>query len=179
MEPTIKVDIKDINNALEALARRMEDLSPVMADISDLMYQSVTDNFLQGGRPKWKKLRPATIEDRKKKGYVPIQILRQTGGLYSSIIPYSGKDYAGVGTNKVYATTMQFGAWWGEFGSKSVVQQVKEHLRKGKPVKAHIRNATVHSPWGTIPPRPFMKLPGKDVPRIMELLGGWLIDPTP
>ena len=143
MEAVIKFDTSEVSSLLRQLTERMDDLTPAMADISDVLYHIVTDNIEAGGRPRWKRLKPSTLAQREKKGYVPAQIMKQTGQLYASITPYHTDKSAGVGTNKKYAKTHHYGAKKGAFGKFSVTQQVREHLRKGKRIRAHARQTTI------------------------------------
>lgn len=168
-----------LRKKLEELSRKMQDMSPAMADIADEMARSVEDNFLTGGRPKWKSLKPSTKAVREKKGTWPGQVLVQSAQLKNSVHPFHGKDYAGAGTNKEYAKTMHFGAKKGAFGTKTVTQQVREHLRKrgGKTytVKSHTRKRDIQTPWGNIPARNFMTTPKADIARYIEIISHWLL----
>lgn len=74
----------------------------------------------------------------------PGKILQESGLMLGSIITYYGKDYAGVGTNKVYAAIHQFG---GKAG----------------------RNKSVD-----IPARSFFELNEEDLNDILEFVSGVL-----
>ncbi|MEZ4528574.1 MAG: phage virion morphogenesis protein [Desulfobacterales bacterium] len=58
---------KAVQEKLKELAGKLRDMSPVMADIADDLARSVEDNFLAGGRPKWKSLKSST------KAVIPIR----------------------------------------------------------------------------------------------------------
>ncbi len=174
------VDSSAVQDLLDRLSRKMQDMSPVMADIADAIAQEVENNFLAGGRPAWNSLRDSTKKIREKKGKWPGQILVQSGQLKNSVHPFHGKDFAGTGTNKKYATTMQFGAKKGAFGTKTVTQQVKEHLRKSRGknirVSAHTRTREIQIPWGDIPKREFMKIPPESIAKFKDIIQEWLND---
>lgn len=100
-------------------------LTPVLGEISETIRFSIDENFekegrydgkqsginlLSGGSTKWKNLAPSTVKQRKKKGYYPINILRQTGILASSItVQPSGSNAVTMGTNIEYAKYINFG----------------------------------------------------------------------
>ena len=172
-------DMSDIRRMIGQLKNRMGDMSPVMRAVSQDMYQAVTDNFLAGGRPRWDPLRPSTIANREKNGTWPGQILHQSGQLKNSITPFSDRTSAGVGTNKPYAKTHQFGARKGQYGRKTVVQQVRQHLRRSRSgrqstVRAHRRTRTIAIPWGNVKKRPFFVLPDDAVADITDTLRSFL-----
>ena len=81
-------------------------------------------------------------------------------------------------TNVVYAAIMHFGAKRGEFGEKTFIQRVKEHVRRmrGKisRVRAHQRTVRLKLPWGDIPARPFMLIQPEDITDITELINRYL-----
>lgn len=170
---SVEIIVRDqqVIEMLQQLNGRLSNMAPVMRQISQAMHKSVTDNFLAGGRPAWDSLRPSTIRNREKIGKWPGQILKVTGQLYSSIGMSSDATMAKVGSNKVYARTMQEGAAKGQFGT--VTANIREHLRKGKRVKAHTRQMIV--PWGRIPPRPFLTIPEEDLQGIRVMLRNYII----
>ncbi|MBF0404948.1 MAG: phage virion morphogenesis protein [Nitrospirae bacterium] len=167
---TIKITNDTITGKLQALHRKMSNLSPLMAAISGIMMDAVEETFAQQGRPKWAALQPSTLAARAKKGYAGL-ILQQTGGLATSIQPKSGRNYAAVSTNKKYAAVHQF-------GFKGTVS-VKAHARKlytkkgksGKTLKRKklkgIADVRAFSRKMNIPPRPFLQLTDKEVQEIM------------
>jgi len=84
-------------------------------------------------------------------------ILNASGafGLMGSISTDHGKDFAEIGTNRVYAPTHQFGAQKGEFGTSS----------RGGPI-----------PWGDIPARPYLGISPADESDILALARKHLAD---
>ncbi|MCP4112825.1 MAG: hypothetical protein GY749_46085 [Desulfobacteraceae bacterium] len=174
------VNTDEVQKMLNALSERMEDMSPVMADVSDIVYHSTTDNFLAGGRPRWDRLRPGTIQSREKDGYWPGSILARTGDLKNSVLPFFGKDYAGAGTTKKSAKTHQFGAKKGAYGRFSVSQQVREHIRhsrsgKESRVRQHQRTREISVPWGDVPARPFFSFSDNDMERVEDVIKEWMV----
>ena len=116
----IKIDDKEIQQYLQKIIAKAENLSPLMKNIAGIMMDSVEENFQKEGRPeKWKELSPVTIKQRAKKGYYPGKILQMRGELSASITSKYDDISAVVGTNKVYAAIQQFG---GNAGRKKQVE---------------------------------------------------------
>lgn len=132
----IQIQDEEVLAALRRLVARMADLSPAMRAIAGALADQVEEGFSSQSDPAtgqaWPGLSPVTMGNRRKRGHWPGRILQDTGQLAASWTPASGPDWASVGTNKVYATTMNFGARKGEFG----------RTRRGAPI-----------PWGDIPAR--------------------------
>jgi len=135
----IKIDDVKLQEILKKLISKVQNLRPLMKNISGIIMDSVEENFEKEGRPdKWQELAKSTIKQRKKKGHWPGRILQVRGELASSITSYYDSDSAIVGTNKVYAAIHQFG---GDAG-------------RGKKVK--------------IPARPYLKLTENDQNQILK-----------
>ena len=101
---------KEVQRDLKKLYDKTVTLTPVMRQIAGIMHDSVEQNFEDEGRPgKWKALAEITIEKRREKGHWPGKILQVKGQLAASISTSYGRDFAAVGTNKVYAAIHQFG----------------------------------------------------------------------
>ncbi|HSA05738.1 MAG TPA: phage virion morphogenesis protein [Candidatus Gastranaerophilales bacterium] len=142
----IKIDDKEIQQYLQKLISKTENLRPIMKNIAGIMMDSIESNFEAEGRPKWEGLKPATIKQRSKKGYYPGKILQMRGELAASITNSYDSDSAVVGTNKVYAAIHQFG---GKAG----------------------RNKTVE-----IPARPYLKLGDNEKNEILKRIEDYLAD---
>ena len=151
MDIKIEVDDKGVKEALRELSERMEDMTPVMRRIGELLVSSVQENFnregrysepgsWRGGSKRWQPLAPSTIKQRERLGYWPGQILTRTGRLKASITYHAGRDYVAVGTNLVYAAIHQFG---------------------GKAGRGHRAN---------IPARPFLVVQDEDLDEIREII---------
>lgn len=146
----IDIEAKETLEYLIDLEDKLDDPSPLMADISDVMFDAVEENFRQEGRPEaWADLTDHTKAKREKQGKWPGKILqRNQAGLASAMSQFHSRDEAGVANNKIYAATMNFGAEEGEFGETST----------GRPI-----------PFGDIPARPFMTLAENDLTEIREI----------
>lgn len=166
---------------LAKIDENLRNLKPAMEIIGETVTASVLRNFEVGGRPKWAKLSPVTRAIRKKKGKWPGQILRQSGAL-SKIVYQASNTKMVVSANEEYAATQHFGAKKGEFGAVTVVQHVREHMRKHKSgksykVKAHSRTRrNVPVPWGDIPARRFMLVQKEDKQEITSALEKYIVN---
>jgi len=173
----IDVKIKDhgVKKLLAEIQRRAHTLSPAMNIIGQIVRTSIVRNFEKEGRPeKWKK-HSKTTEKRRGKG---ASILRAESHLMNSIHHKADKNSVVIGTNRIYAAVHQFGAKKGAFGTFSVTQQVKEHIRKIKgkrqKVRAHKRTRKMPVPWGDIPARPFMMVQKEDWDEIRAALSDYI-----
>ena len=116
----IKIDNKEVEQALLETARRAEDLRPLMKNIAGIMSDSTEENFKEEGRPdKWQELAEKTIKQRKKTGHYPGRILQVEGLLASSITTYYDNESAIIGSNLEYAAIHQLG---GEAGKNKKVK---------------------------------------------------------
>lgn len=135
----IKVDNKAVNERLLELAKRGENLRPLMKNIAGIFASSTEDNFREEGRPdKWTELADITKENRKKKDKWPGQILQVEGQLASSVNTQYDDNSAVIGSNLDYAAIHQLG---GKAGSNKKV---------------------------TIPARPYLKLTDDDLEEILQ-----------
>ena len=176
LEMDIRINDHGVLKLLENIQRRMHDLIPATKIIGHIVRTSIVRNFEKEGRPKrWAAHSEVT---RKRRGQ-GASILRDQTHLMNSIHPEAYQDRAVIGTNRVYAATQQFGAKKGSFGTFSVTQQIKEHIRtiKGKKqtIQAHKRTRSMKLPWGDIPARPFMMVQKEDWDEIKEALGELLL----
>lgn len=178
----VKASIKDkqVKDMLSRIDDKLRNLKPAMEIIGETVTASVLRNFEAGGRPKWAKLSSVTKAIRKKKGKWPGQILRQSGAL-SKIVYQASSSKVVVSANEKYAATQHFGAKKGEFGTVTVVQSVREHIRKHKSgksyrVKAHSRTRkNVPVPWGDIPARRFMFMQKEDKKEMHTALEDYIL----
>lgn len=135
----IKIDNKAVNEKLLELAKRGENLRPLMKNIAGIFASSTEDNFREEGRPdKWTELADITKENRKKKDKWPGQILQVEGQLASSVNTQYDDNSAVIGSNLDYAAIHQLG---GKAGSNKKV---------------------------TIPARPYLKLTDDDLEEILQ-----------
>ena len=135
----IKIDNQEVSQRLLELARRGENLRPLMKNIAGVLAYSTEENFANEGRPdKWLDLSEKTKKQRKKSGHWPGQILQVSGQLASSINTYYDDESAIIGSNLDYAAIHQLGGQAGK--NKSV----------------------------SIPARPYLKLSEADFKEILE-----------
>lgn len=138
---------------LNEILKRCKNLKEPMTRISVDMKNEIRGNIDREHSfdgVKWKKSKRAKEQGGK--------TLKDTGRLYNSFRNTSGKNYARVGTNVIYARTLNQGADKGEFGE--VTFTVKQHTRRLKKyrkritVRSHSRTTKV--PWGDIPKYRYM-----------------------
>ena len=143
----IKIDNKEVSKRLLELARKGENLRPLMKNIAGVLAYSTEENFANEGRPdKWLDLSERTKKQRKKTGHWPGQILQVSGQLASSINTYYDDESAIIGSNLDYAAIHQLG---GQAGKKKAV---------------------------SIPARPYLKLSDDDFVEILDISTSFLID---
>lgn len=113
---TIKVSLVNHDKVMRSLNRLIErsfDPSEAMRDIAGVLADVAEEAFEKEADPatgeKWKRLADATIAQRLKRGFWPGKMLQVSGGLASSVITESGRDFALVGSNKAYAAIQQLG----------------------------------------------------------------------
>lgn len=105
----IKLDNKLIQNKLLNIAKKTENLRPLMKNLTGILSFSTEENFKEEGRPKWQKWSEATKKYRKKIKKYPGQILQLNGNLASSITTYYDDNSAVIGSNLPYAAIHQLG----------------------------------------------------------------------
>lgn len=134
----IKLDNKEIEEKLLDLAKRGENLRPLMKNIAGIFAYSAEENFENEGRPKWTGLKESTKKNREKKKKWPGKILQAEGMLASSLSTQYDDNSAIIGSNLPYAAIHQKG---GKAG----------------------RNKKV-----SIPARPYLKLTDEDFDEILH-----------
>lgn len=140
----IKIDNKAVESRLLELARKSENLRPLMKNIAGIFAYSTEENFKEEGRPKWENLKDSTIKQRTKNKQWPGMNLQVSGQLASSVNTYYDNDSAVIGSNLEYAAIHQLG---GQAG----------------------RNKSVE-----IPARPYLKLTDADFEEIMDSINDYL-----
>ena len=142
----IKLDNKDVESRLLDLAKRSENLRPLMKNIAGVFAYSTEENFKEEGRPdKWTDLVESTKKQRTKTGHYPGQILQVSGQLASSISTYYDNDSAVIGSNLDYAAIHQLG---GQAGKNQSV---------------------------TIPARPYLQLNNEEIIEVIIYIKNFLI----
>lgn len=144
---TITIDDSPVSDLFTQLRARMQDLSPVMRNIGEIVKRSIEQNFAAKppGRPEaWKESKRVKEKDG--------QTLSDTGRLRRSFTVKGYPDRVEVGTNVKYAAYHQFGT-----KPYTIVPRHKKALFwKGArhPIKK------VNHPG--LPPRPFLMVQDED-----------------
>ena len=123
----LNVDNKEVTEALLELAKRGENLRPLMKVIAGIFASSTEENFKNEGRPdKWIDLAESTKKQRTKQRKWPGQILTVEGQLASSVTTQYDDNSAVIGSNKEYARIHQLGGQAGR--NKSVEIPARPYL---------------------------------------------------
>lgn len=123
MSNPFRIDVEltdEASAAFDRLLAAADDMSPVMREISEILYDQTMENFEQEGRPAWQLLAPSTIAERTRLGYWPGKILQRSGQLKSAVAPFSGPKEAGVSVALPYAAIQQLGGAAGRGGSAQI-----------------------------------------------------------
>lgn len=143
---TIKITANTIENGLNRLINNLTNLKPFLIKIGSAVVSYVETRFAGEQDPKnnpWAQLRPVTIEKRHNPGN---PILTDIGTLRRSFVANPpAENSITIGSPIRYATTQQYGAKKGQFGTYTTS-----------------KGATLPIPWGDIPARPI--LPSVDFP---------------
>lgn len=124
----IEFDNKEVHEKLLDLAKKTENLHPLMKNIAGIFAYSTEENFKKEGRPeKWLDLAESTKKQRTKKRKWPGQILQVEGKLAASINTYYDNDSAVIGSNLEYAAIHQLGGQAGR--NKSVEIPARPYLK--------------------------------------------------
>lgn len=141
----LEFDNKEVISNLHELAKKCENLRPLMKNIAGVFASSTEENFKNEGRPdKWTDLKDITKEKRKKINKWPGQILQVEGILADSITTQYDNDSAVIGSNLDYAAIHQLG---GKAGTNKKVE---------------------------IPARPYLKLSNDDYDEILDMINNYL-----
>lgn len=142
---TIELKADAVTGALMQAAALLEDMTPLMQDIGDLLLTSTKARFPLGEAPdgsRWPANSPVTLA--RKSDSRPL--FGATGHLSQQIFTEAGPNQVEVGSNLVQAAMMQFGGSRARF----------PHL------------------WGDIPARPFLGISAEDEAGILEEIGAYL-----
>jgi phage virion morphogenesis protein len=157
------VELKDeaVTAALMRAAGALDNMLPLNQDIGEILVASTKARFPLGTAPdgsKWAEKSQTTLNryGARKSNRVDVRPLFGPSGMLSSqIFSEATSDQVEVGSNRIYAGTMQFGAAKGAFGT----------MANGGLI-----------PWGTIPARPFLGISETDsaniVGQIADCLSG-------
>ncbi len=138
----IKFEHRIVQEKLLDIAKRVENLRPLMKNIAGIFSYSTEANFKEEGRPnKWLDLAESTKKQRTKKRKWPGQILQVEGKLAASINTYYDNDSAVVGSNLEYAAIHQLGGQVDK--NKSVEIPARPYLKITDEDQQEIINLTV------------------------------------
>ena len=147
----IKIEVQDaeLQHGLQALIETGLDLTPVMADIGEALLNSTRQRFSDQISPEGEAWSPLSHVTKARKKKNKDKILTEEGRLRRLLSVQAGKNYAEVGSTRIYAGTHQFGAERGAYGT----------TQRGAPI-----------PWGNIPARPFLGASDDDKKTILEII---------
>jgi len=167
----IKINDRQITQAVKRLSKAGGNLKPAMEDIGEYLTRATKKRFgkSEGRAPdgtSWKANTDATIAEfvrRKKGGTVKRPGEKIKSGIAAGKKPLIGEskrlgteihyeadaNSVAVGSSEEQAAVMQFGAKKGEFG----------RTKRGAPI-----------PWGDIPARPYLGLSEEDKIQTLEIL---------
>lgn len=161
---TVEINDDEVEAALRELERRLTDMNPVFEVLGDLLEDSTEKRFDEGVSPDgipWAPKAQATIDAYARRGLtVSSKPLHgpnlDTLPLRKSFFHEASRDQLLLGTNKIQAAVMHYGAAKGAFGQTS-------------------RGGSI--PWGDIPARPFVGISDTDRSAIIETIEEWLEEP--
>jgi phage virion morphogenesis protein len=133
----ISIEINDapVTAALDRLSAQLDDMTPIMEEIGEVLVNSTTRRFGEGVSPdgaNWAAKSPVTLAAYAARGdrIDNRSLFGPSGDLNSTIFAEHGADFVRVGSSRPYAAMMQFG------GARSAYPNL----------------------WGDIPARPFLGL---------------------
>lgn len=165
----IEIDVNIDTAALDAAVSRLRELaadtSPLMRRCAGVLESEAEDAFDEQADPvtgsHWAPLAASTQLSRTLSGHAG-KILQLTGSLAASLSRDSGRDYAVVGTNKVYAAIHQFG------GTTSA-HIIRARYKKALGIPGIGPRKSVRHPGSTIPARPFLGLGQEGADDILDI----------
>lgn len=153
---TITVDDQAVKERLERLLSRARDMTPVMAEIGEIVKLSVKRNFEEQGRPsKWKPSRRVLLGGG--------QTLSDTGQLRDSITARAERSRVTVGTNVKYARILHL-------GGKTRPHDIVPKKAKALSIPGIGFRKRVRHPGSLIPARPFLMVQDADIKSIVRTL---------
>ncbi|MDK3072760.1 phage virion morphogenesis protein [Sedimentitalea sp. JM2-8] len=166
----IEFNTDTLTPALQRVAAALGDMTPVMADIGELLLASTQDRMLRGEQPDGQAFAPrspVTLERYAALGFSFGGPLHLTGEMRGQLATESGSDFARIGSNAIQAVVMQFGASQGAFGAA---------IGRTRPTdkRPTSQDYFFPIPWGDIPARPFIGISEQDETDILAELEEWL-----
>jgi len=167
-EIVIKIDDAEVKKALNDLAARMADPSPVMKVIGEYMIRSTEDRFRsQGPAPDgmpWARLSQGTLARKKNP-----KILTESGALRGGIhyqLRGTNAVLIGPGTNIPYAAIHQLG---GKTAAHVILPRNKKALKTPYGIFKKVNH-----PGSVIPARPYLGVSDKDSGEIVGIINNYL-----
>ncbi|KXF92095.1 phage virion morphogenesis protein [Phaeobacter inhibens] len=155
----LEINEDELSPLILRLQAGLDDMTPVMQDLGELLLQSTQDRMLRGEQPNgapFAPRSPVTLKHYAAKGFkFGSQPLNKSGEMRQQLAYEATADGISWGSNAIQSAVMQFGADKGAFGTNA----------QGKPI-----------PWGNIPARPFLGVSAEDRTGIVEELEDWLMD---
>lgn len=149
---TLQINEDELTPALTRLSEGLDDMTPLMQDLGELLVASTQDRMLRAEQPDGAPfdMRAATtLAYYAARGFrFGAQPLNKSGEMRQSLAYEADSHSVSWGSNAIQAAVMQFGAKKGAFG-KNV-------------------------PWGDIPARPFLGVSAEDRTNIIEEIDEWL-----
>jgi phage virion morphogenesis protein len=141
MSATLEIDIQPVEFMLNELIKKMQDVTPVMSEVGEIIVTQAQDAFDDSKAPDGSAWKPSLRGG---------QTLVNSSRLRRSIHPRVGKNSVEVGTNVVYAAIHQF-------GGKTAPHVIRPKNGKALmwPGLAHPVKSVNH-PGSDIPARPFL-----------------------
>lgn len=166
-EITFSLNTGPLKALLTDLADITDNPRPLMLSIAETLHAQSMEMFSNEGYPakSWADLSKSTQRQRASKGHWPGKKLQASGQLISSIQTSAGKDYAAIGTNKVYAAIQHLGGTIQRTGTIRLRTNADGSLRRQKNApnlavfakKRHKRAVTRAVSYTiNIPARPFL-----------------------
>lgn len=167
-EIVVKIDGLDaVRERLNEVAKRMENLSPIMKAIGERITRQTWERFNAGGpAPDGSPWAKPKSPNPKRRG-----TLRVTDMLRDSInYRLRGSNAVEVGTNLVYAAIHQFG---GRTSPRTILPSRKKALFW--PGAAHPVRSVKH-PGSVIPARPFLGVSADNSAELLGLIDEWIMN---
>ncbi|MCE5335252.1 MAG: phage virion morphogenesis protein [Desulfobacteraceae bacterium] len=181
----LTVNDAEVRELFSRLASRCANPRPALAEIGEIIVESVQRNFEQHRAPvgaAWKPLSATYAKWKEKKGRNVSDILILRRALMGSINRQADDDKVRVGTNRVYARIHQFGGQisvgarsstvyfrrdkrTGEVGTK-FVKKGKSNFAQAVEIGAHVIN---------MPARPYLGVRDSDWPRIAAAVQKYIV----
>lgn len=158
MQIDVKIEDKEVLEALKKAAERAGDLTPVMRTIGEVVRSSVERNFAASGRPKWKPSKRVIREGG--------QTLSDSGILRRSFTVAAGRDKVSVGTNVIYAAIHQF-------GGKTRPHDIRPKNKKALRTPFGLFRKVKHQ-GSIIPARPFLMVQNEDWTEIKHAINDYI-----